>query len=175
VTHGTWRFAPDAASVRRSRMAGAALAVCVLLVLVVGGCAHSRKIKAIADEATFEKEVIQSKQPVLVEFAKGGCPTCAIVEPKLERLSDDYAGRVTVVRFELMRAWFTVTSSKLQKQHRIVYFPTVILFVDGQEKKRWVLDSNIENYRKVLTELVGPPAEKEPSAKPAETPAAAAP
>jgi thioredoxin 1 len=138
-----------------------AIVACGLFILATGGCAASSKLKAIEGEILFEQEVLKSSQPVVVEFAKGGCPTCALVEPVLEKLQEEYEGRVTFGRYMLMTPFFGVTSAKLRDEYRVAYYPTVILFVGGQEKKRWVLDYTREHYVKVLTDVAGEPAPKE--------------
>ena len=147
----------------------AGLIAVALAALVAGGCGGNN-LKPIQNEAEFQEQVLQAKQPVIVDFYKGGCPTCLALDPTLDKLAADYGDRVFFARFEIMKPWFAVTSDTLKKEHRIAYFPTVILFVAGQEKKRWVLDFNSQEYRTVLEEIVGPPTSKEPKATVREVP-----
>jgi thioredoxin 1 len=139
----------------------AGLIAVMLAALIAGGCGGS-SLKPIHDETEFQAQVIQAKQPVIVDFYKGGCPTCLALDPKLDELAADYGDRVFFARFEIMKPWFAVTSETLKKEHRIAYFPTVVLFVDGHETKRWVMNYNSQEYRNVLEEIVGPPTPKEP-------------
>lgn len=153
------RCLPRAAGRARPRvLAVAALSVCAVLVLAAAGC--SGKVRYIKDEADFQEQVIQAKQPILVDFFKAGCASCMFLDPVMDELAEEYDGRVVVAKFELMRFWLEITSISLWKQYRIGLYPTVVLFVDGQEKKRWAVDYFPDNYRKVLTEIVGPPAPK---------------
>jgi len=153
------RRLPRAAGRDRPRFfAVAALGVCAVLVLVAAGCAS--KVRYIKDEADFQQQVIQAKQPILVDFFKAGCASCMFLDPVLDQLAEEYDGRVVVAKFELMRFWLEITSISLWKQYRIGLYPTVVLFVDGQEKKRWAVDYFPDNYRKVLTKIVGAPVPK---------------
>jgi len=150
----------DVLSDRARFLCGASLFAGAILALVAGGCGGGNRI-LIKDEADFQQQVIQAKQPVVVDFYKGGCPTCWLLDPTLDQLADEYRGRVTFARFELMMPYFLITSDALQKKYHIGLFPTVVLIVNGEEKKRWPMNYMIDDYRKVLNGLVGAPTPKE--------------
>jgi thiol-disulfide isomerase/thioredoxin len=135
-----------------------ALVACVALVLTAGGCA-TNQMKSISDRADFQQKVLRSDKPVLVDFYKGGgCPTCVLLNPTLTQLADEYKGRVQFTSFEAMTPFFQVTSQTLKDRYDIQYFPTVVLFVNGREKQRWILDYNIDNYRNALDQVTRAPA-----------------
>ena len=144
-------------------IAAAGLLVCAIL----AGVAKARgdKLTPIKDLADFRQQVLLAKQPVLVEFYKGGCPTCLALAPTLARLADEYRGRAVIARFELMKPYFAVTSDELKQRYDISLYPTVILFVSGQEKKRWALNYSISAYRKALDAAIAglPGMEPEPA------------
>jgi thioredoxin 1 len=140
---------------------GSAVGTCVVLALLATGCAGN-KVTRIADEDAFQKIVINSDKPVLVDFYKGGCATCIPLDGVMDQLVEEYRGRAVVAKFETMTAFFDVPSREIKHRYDIVFFPTAILFVNGQEKKRWIIRYSIDGYRKVLDEYV-PPA---PSAIP---------
>jgi thioredoxin 1 len=133
----------------------AVLSAGVFLFLMLNGCAGPKLVQ-IKDQPDFEQQVLQAKGAILVEFYKGGCPTCVALEPNLAKLAEEYKGRVTFARFELMTGYFAVKAPDLKDRYDISYFPTVLLFVDGQEKNRWVLTYNMDKYREVLNKTVGP-------------------
>jgi thiol-disulfide isomerase/thioredoxin len=108
----------------------------------------------LANEGEFEN-AIQSDRPVLVEFYKGGCPTCAALEPKLNKLAGEYQDCVTFARFELMKPYFIVTAPAIQDKYGIYFYPTVIVFVQGVEFQRWVMDQKVEDYRRGLDDVLG--------------------
>jgi len=138
---------------------GAALATCVVLALLATGCA-GHKVTRIADEDAFQEIVINSDKPVLVDFYKGGCATCIPLDGIMDQLVDEYRGRAVVAKFETMTAFFGVPSKAIKHRYDIVFYPTAILFVKGQEKKRWIIRYSVNGYRKVLDEYV-PPAPSE--------------
>ncbi len=140
---------------RGRAVARAAVAACTMLVLTLAGCA-SEEIRPIKDETDFQAQVLASDKPIMVDFYKGGCPTCALLDPMMNKLAEEYRGRVVFARFELMKPYFAVTSEKLKTDYDIAMFPTEILFVNGKEKARWVIDYNEDGYRKVLNEVAGP-------------------
>lgn len=140
--------------------AGARLLACAVLALAAGGCG-TENVRQLADTADFH-QAIQSPQPVMVDFYKGGCPTCVALDGTINQLAAEYRGRAVVARFELMKPYFAITSEEIKTKYDIGMYPTVILFVNGQEKARWALDYNVDHYRKALNEVLGRPAPAEP-------------
>ena len=66
---------------------------------------------------------------------------------------------MTFAKFELVTSYFALTSQEVQAKYNITAFPTVILFVGGQERYRWVMKYDLDNYRTVLNAIVaGVPA-----------------
>jgi len=57
-------------------------------------------IKEITDE-TFEKEVLRSSTPCVVDFWADWCPPCKAIEPVLEQLHKAYAGRVVFKKMDV--------------------------------------------------------------------------
>jgi len=112
------------------------------------------KIAAIKDEADFEERVLHAARPVVVVFYKGGCPTCLVLYPVLKCLAEEYGDRVLFYNFEIMKPYFVVTAKAVKKQYHIAYFPTVVLFVGGQERKRWVLRYRVASYRRTLDRVL---------------------
>ncbi|MCE5277982.1 MAG: thioredoxin domain-containing protein [Planctomycetaceae bacterium] len=134
-----------------------------------GGCA-GEKLQSLQNEDQFQSKVLDADKPVLVNFYKTLCPTCILLEPELDKLSDQYKGRVLFFKFE------RVPSEKVREQYDAQLFPTAILFVNGQDVKHFVMHYNMEDYHKELTALVGPPTgatTTQPASQPASGPASA--
>ena len=52
-------------------------------------------------DANFEADVLQSDTPVLVDFWAGWCAPCKAIAPVLEDLSNEYAGKVKIVKVDV--------------------------------------------------------------------------
>ncbi|NTV91272.1 MAG: thioredoxin [Clostridiales bacterium] len=74
----------------------------------------------------FDKLVINSDKPVLVDFWASWCGPCRTVGPIIEQLAQEYEGKVLVVKVNVDE------ESELAAKFRIMSIPTVILFKGGQ-------------------------------------------
>lgn len=82
-------------------------------------------------ESAFTEKVLKSALPVMVEFGAEWCGPCKRLEPELERLAAEWAGRVVLMHVNVDQAPSLVTS------FGIMGVPTVILFVNGKETARF--------------------------------------
>lgn len=138
------------------RIPAVALVFCATALVMLGGC-EEKKLVVIRNEEEFQRLVLDSPQPVLVEFSKDVCPTCVPVENTLVDVSKEYDGRARFYKFMLLDRFFRHYSPDISNAFGLQYVPTVVLFVDGQERQRWASDVFHDTYRKALTDLVGPP------------------
>ena len=83
-------------------------------------------------DATFQKEVLESKLPVLLDFWAPWCPPCRMVGPIIEELAGDYDGRVVVAKINVDEN--AATSGK----YGVVNIPTMIIFNGEKEVQRMV-------------------------------------
>lgn len=126
---------------------------CVLLCVVAGGCAEN-PVMHLRTTAEFEQVVLRGDKPVLVNFYKGGCPTCIPVDGIMDTLAGEYKGRILIAKFMLMQPYSAVTSPELKEKYDISYYPVVILFVNGRETCRFFRNYHIEEYRKAMDDIL---------------------
>jgi len=82
---------------------------------------HSEVIDVTQE--TFEKEVMQSELPVVVDCYATWCPPCKILSPILDELAGDYAGKIKVAKFgKYGRSLFCRRSRKMADQVIKVFF-----------------------------------------------------
>jgi putative thioredoxin len=85
------------------------------------------------DEASYDAEVIQAshRQPILVDFWAEWCAPCLSLSPALERVVEELEGLVLLAKVEVD------DNMHLAGHYRLRGFPTVILFVNGEEIGRF--------------------------------------
>jgi thioredoxin 1 len=85
-----------------------------------------------ATDADFAQVVLQSEQPVLVDFWAAWCPPCRALAPAIEGLAAQYAGKAKVVKVDVDQARQTASAYGIQS------IPTIAFFVGGREVDRVV-------------------------------------
>lgn len=78
------------------------------------------------NESTFEQEVINSGQPVLVDFWAPWCGPCRSMAPVLDEIANEFAGRVKVGKVNVDN------NQNLAKKYGVMSIPTLIMFKNGQ-------------------------------------------
>lgn len=78
----------------------------------------------------FGSKVLQAEQSVLLDFYQASCAPCRALEPRLERIAQQYTGRVQVYRFDVER------DMSVAKDLAVKSIPTVLVFRNGKETER---------------------------------------
>ena len=85
----------------------------------------SEHVKHVGD-ADFESEVLQSSEPVLVDFWAEWCGPCKAIGPIIDQVASDYAGRLKVVKINID------SNPGTPRQYAVRGIPTLMLFKDGK-------------------------------------------
>lgn len=78
------------------------------------------------NESQFEKEVINSKVPVLVDFYAEWCQPCKTLDKMLTTIGEKKNGSLKIVKLDVMNA------QALAGSYSVMTLPTTILFQGGQ-------------------------------------------
>ncbi len=77
-------------------------------------------------DAMFEKEVLQSEIPVLIDFWATWCAPCRLIAPHVEAIAKEYAGKVKVCKLDVDNNQLTARNLGIRS------IPTVMIFNKGE-------------------------------------------
>jgi thioredoxin 1 len=77
-------------------------------------------------DATFDKEVLQSAEPVLVDFWAAWCGPCRALAPVVDEIATHYAGKLKVMKMDVD------SNSATPMRYGIRGIPALLLFKGGQ-------------------------------------------
>lgn len=80
----------------------------------------------MVNDNNFESEVLNSSQPVLVDFFATWCGPCRQMLPIITELSDEMSDKIKIVKMDVDEA------PKTPENYNIQSIPTLILFKNGQ-------------------------------------------
>ena len=86
----------------------------------------------ILTEENFAAEVLQSEQPVLVDFWAAWCGPCKMIAPLIDELANDYAGKAKVCKLNVDDC------GRIAQSFGVMSIPTLIVFKGGKETNRIV-------------------------------------
>lgn len=96
------------------------------------------------NDLNFETEVLQSKEPFLLDFSAVWCGPCKVLAPIVEKLADEYKGKVRVGKIDIDE------SPSVPTKFGIRGVPTVVVFKNGKESGRHVGVTNKETLLKLI-------------------------
>jgi len=84
------------------------------------------------EETSFDQDVLESTQPVVVDFYADWCPPCRMMTPVVEKLAEEYAGAVKIGKLD------TDASQGIAIRYGVSGIPTLGLFREGKMVDRLV-------------------------------------
>ena len=101
------------------------------------------------NEASFQKSVIESDVPVLVDFWAKWCPPCVHLGPTVEKVAEDYEGKARVFKVN------TEEEEGLATKFSISSIPALLFFKDGKVVKQLSGVQSEEAIKATLDDLMG--------------------
>lgn len=98
----------------------------------------------VFNDLNFDSEVLKSEQPVLVDFTATWCGPCKMLAPIVDKLADEFAGKVKVGKLDIDEAQQTAA------KYGVRAVPTVMVFEKGERKAQLVGLANREKLVKLL-------------------------
>jgi thioredoxin 1 len=100
--------------------------------------------------ANWENEVVNSQVPVLVDFWAVWCGPCRMLSPTIDRIADQFAGRVKVGKLNVD------DNQEIAGRYRISSIPALLFFQNGEEPKERLVGVQPEaTLVKTLNRLLG--------------------
>ena len=103
---------------------------------------------AVSDD-TFETEVLNASEPVVVDFWAEWCGPCRMIAPALEEIASELGGQVKIVKLNVDE------NQKTPNQYGIRGIPTLLLFKGGQVAAQQVGALQKNKLKAWITEAAG--------------------
>ena len=104
-------------------------------------------------DSNFQNEVLESDQPVLVDFWAAWCGPCRAIAPTIEQLADDFEGRAKIGKVDVDQ------NQQTAMQYNVRSIPTLLFFKDGQVVDQMIGAAPKKVLAEKLESLVGQPVE----------------
>ena len=105
-------------------------------------------IQSIVGEDSFQKAVLQSKLPILVDFWAQWCAPCLAAAPILEELAREYMDKISFARVNVEG------NSFLAAKYGIAAIPTMLIFKHGQPVQQIIGLKPKKELKKILDDLL---------------------
>jgi len=96
------------------------------------------------DQSSFDKIVLESSKPVLVDFWAPWCGPCRMVSPIIEELARDYNSKVEFAKVNVDEAPFVAS------KYSIMSIPTIMIFKDGKPMEHVIGFKPKDQFKKLL-------------------------
>ncbi len=101
------------------------------------------------DQENFDKAVLQSNKPVLVDFWAPWCAPCRAIAPIIEELANEYQGKMEFAKVNVDQDPF------IASKYGVMSIPTLIVFKSGRPVEHAVGYQSREQLKKILDRALG--------------------
>ena len=99
-------------------------------------------------EADFEKKVIESELPVMIDFWASWCGPCLAIAPHVEAISDELDGKAKVFKVDVD------SEGDLAARFGVMSIPALLVFKGGQEVDRKVGAGSKEDIKALIEKYI---------------------
>ncbi len=103
--------------------------------------------KAVTD-ADFEEQVLKADHPVLVDFWAPWCGPCVSIGPSLEKLAEQYQGKVTIAKVNVDE------NPEVSAKYGVRSIPFLAMFKDGALTNSVVGAQPPQNLQKLIDDAL---------------------
>jgi len=108
----------------------------------------SADILTVSD-ATFDETVVGSDTPVVVDFWAEWCGPCKMIAPTLEEIASENKGKISIAKLNVD------DNPETARRFDVMSIPTLIVFQNGEAKKRLVGAKGKGQLLQDLAEFIG--------------------
>jgi len=98
--------------------------------------------------SSFQKDVLESSTPVLVDFWAEWCGPCKVVAPILDELASEYEGKIKIVKLDVDN------NQETAEKFGVMSIPTFIAFKGGEQVDSFVGALPKESLKKHIDDIV---------------------
>lgn len=103
----------------------------------------------VVSDADWASEVLESDQPVLVDFWAEWCGPCRMVAPVLEEIAEEKGDQLKIAKLNVDE------NPETARNYKVMSIPTLLVFAGGEEKKRIVGAKGKDQLLNEVAEVTG--------------------